>query len=163
MKPSMIKFVTYANAYPEFHDLKKKISGSPGQAIQRIKKIIFPLLALLLAFPALAQEPAADQNPRHASSRDKYLKLADSINQGQSTTLQDTYKAIDYLADRQEARDARKQYRRDLRMERAKRGYYDDYYYYSPYSQHYGAQFYHPYFYRWNGTRGWRAIGYPLY
>ncbi len=129
----------------------------------RMTKVLFFLLAAFSVFPVVAQELDGNQNPRHAASRDRYLKLADSINRGQSTTSQDTYKAIDYLADKQEARDARKEYRRDLRMERARRGYYDDYYNYSPYYRNYGTQFYHPYFYRWNGSRGWRAIGYPFY
>lgn len=121
---------------------------------------LFTLLALFCISPAIAQ--VDDQNPRHHISRDKYMNIADSLNRTQSTTAQDTYKAIDYLADRQEAREARQQYRRDLRMERARRGYYNDSYYYSPY-RNYGTQFYHPYFYRWNGSRGWRAIGYPFY
>lgn len=125
-------------------------------------KLLFSLLAVFLMLPAMAQEPAGNQNPRHAISRDKYLNLADSLNSSQSTTLQDTYKAIDYLADKQEAREARKQYRRDLRMERARYGYYEDYYY-TPYYRNYGTNFYHPYFYRWNGSRGWRAVGYPFY
>ena len=81
----------------------------------------FLLLAALLpvAGSSFAQPGLLpDQNPNYAVSRDKYMKLADSLTGWHSTTLQETYKAIDWLADRQEARDERREFRRQLRMER---------------------------------------------
>ncbi len=71
--------------------------------------------------------PAPDQNPSFTVSRDKYMKIADSLNSWHSTTLQENYKAIDWLADRKEARADREQFRRQLRMRRVS-WYGDDYY-----------------------------------
>jgi len=77
---------------------------------------------------ALGQSTLApDQNPNYTISRDKYMKLADSVNEWHSTTLQDTYKAIDWLEDRKEARTDRREFRRQLRLERAKWYGYNDY------------------------------------
>jgi hypothetical protein len=79
---------------------------------------------------------APDQNPNYAISRDKYMGMADSINAWHSTTIQDTYKAKDWLADRAEARMERRQFRRELRRYRA--GWYDPYYnnYYNNYNNY---------------------------
>lgn len=85
---------------------------------------------------------APDQNPNYMISRDKYLHLADSITAYHSTTIQDTYKAIDWMEYRREARESRRQFRRDLRMERARNyGYYNydpiyDYNYYPYYNRY---------------------------
>jgi hypothetical protein len=79
---------------------------------------------------------APDQNPNFAVSRDKYMKLADSLNAWHSTTLQQNYKAIDWLADRKEARADRREFRQQLRLERARWSndyYYDNYDYYPSY------------------------------
>lgn len=99
------------------------------------------------------QDP--DQNPNYRASQQVYLKRADSINTWHSTTLQNTYKAIDYLADKAEARAQRKAARRELRLARARwsnYGYYDDYYYspgyYNNYNGYYNYNSYYPY-----GTR----------
>jgi len=96
---------------------------------------------------------APDQNPNYNASRDKYMRLADSITSLQGTTYQDTYRAIDYLEDKRKAREQRRQFRRELRMERARNAgyyYYEDYY--TPYNYNY-----YPYrsyrYYRYN--RGW--------
>jgi hypothetical protein len=69
---------------------------------------------------------APDQNPNFAISRDKYMKMADSVNAWHSTTIQDTYKAIDWIADRQEARAERREFRRQNR--RYWSGWYEPYY-----------------------------------
>ena len=100
-----------------------------------------------LAGTTAAAQLAPDQNPNFAVSRDKYMKVADSVNQWHSTTLQERYKAIDWLADRQEARAGRRDFRRQLRMERARwsndwYSYNDSYYrprgrYYQPYRNYY--------------------------
>lgn len=84
----------------------------------------------LLGSDAVAQTKLApDQNPNFAASRDKYMKMADSLNEWHSTTFQDTYKAIDWLADRKEARVDRREFRRQLRTERVRfNSSYDNYY-----------------------------------
>ena len=92
-----------------------------------------------------AQSLVADQNPNYAVSRDKYMKLADSLTDGQGTTIQDTYKAIDWLADRAEAREERREFRRQLRMERLR------------WNNNYIGSYYYP-AYRYRG-----GYGYPRY
>src|SRR5215211_5142548 len=69
----------------------------------------------------------ADQNPNYSVSREKYMRMADSINQWHGTTVQQTYKAFDWYENKQERRHNREQFRRELRLEMA-RGYYPDYY-----------------------------------
>lgn len=97
---------------------------------------------------------APDQNPNFAISRDKYMKIADSLNAWHSTTLQENYKAIDWLADRKEARADRREFRRQLRRERA--GWYNDYdnYNYYPYNDYrrgyYNNSYYPNRYYRGN-------------
>lgn len=118
---------------------------------RRIHLFFYTITAsLFLATGAMAQTGlAADQNPNYMIGRDKYMGLADSLNAFHSTTVQDTYKAIDWLADRREAREQRRAFRRELRMERARNGgyyYYDDYY--TPY-------YYNNYRYN-NNYRGYR-------
>lgn len=75
-------------------------------------------------------ELAPDQNPNFAVSRAKYMAMADSLNTWHSTTHQEMYKAIDWLEDRRQARVDRREFRRQLRLERARWGndYYYDYY-----------------------------------
>lgn len=128
------------------------------------------MLALILsASIAMAQTALApDQNPDFAVSRAKYMKMSDSINTWQGTTAQETYKAIDYLADKAEARANRRAFRQQLRMERARYGYssYDwnnSLNYYNNGWGNYGNynNFYSPYRYNrrnnfsWNLGLGW--------
>lgn len=107
-----------------------------------------PLLisAWLIGNAASAQTLAPDQNPDYAVSRDKYMKIADSVNAWHSTTVQDTYKAIDFMADRQEARAERRKFRRDLRLHRANwYGYYNNYDYNGYYYRNnYRRNYYQP-------------------
>jgi hypothetical protein len=115
------------------------------------KNVLYNLLllplAMLIAMGSMSQELAADQNPNYMVSQAKYAEMADSLNSLHGTTPQETYKAIDWLADRREAREQRRAFRRELRMERAKNGwYYNDYsYYYPRYSGNYYYSNYHPY------------------
>ncbi|MEJ7736293.1 MAG: hypothetical protein WKF97_02600 [Chitinophagaceae bacterium] len=74
----------------------------------------------------------ADQNPQYTVSRDKYIKLADSINTWHSTTEHQTYKAIDYLEDKRELRKSRQALHQELRLERARYGWSYDYNQFSP-------------------------------
>ncbi|TCZ66420.1 hypothetical protein [Flaviaesturariibacter aridisoli] len=101
------------------------------------------LLLVMLASAgslAAAAQTVPDQNPSYAVSRDKYLKVADSVNRWHSTTAQNTYKAYDWYEAREERRQARRQNRYDVRLARAQRNYrnwdynpyYNDSYYYNP-------------------------------
>ena len=95
----------------------------------------------------MSQSLVEDQNPNYMISQAKYEGMADSLNALHGTTPQETYKAIDWMADRQEAREQRRAFRRQLRLERAKYGwyYYNDYNnYYPGYSGNYN-NYYHPY------------------
>jgi hypothetical protein len=111
-------------------------------------------LAMMIASLAMSQTMLAEnQNPNYMISQAKYTKMADSINTWHSTTPQETYKAIDWLADKREAREQRKAFRRELRMERARNGYYyNDYGYdYYPYNNYnYYRPYYGGYRSRWN-------------
>lgn len=140
-----------------------------------MKKIIYPtvsFLMLLLTVAATAQTSLApDQNPNYMVSQMKYTKMADSINSLHSTTPQETYKAIDYLADKQEARAARRAFRRELRLERARYGGWDyDYGYYNNYNNYpgyynYNYNYYRPYrgYYgnNWRNNYWWNSA-FPL-
>ncbi|MBC7948578.1 MAG: hypothetical protein H7Y42_11895 [Chitinophagaceae bacterium] len=85
-----------------------------------------------------------DQNPDFAVSRDKYMKVADSINSWHSTTVQETYEASDWMADRLASKAARRVFRRQLSLERAR--WYDN--------DSYGNYYYQPNRYRRGNYRG---------
>ncbi|HEY1113973.1 MAG TPA: hypothetical protein VGE66_10440 [Chitinophagaceae bacterium] len=102
-------------------------------------KTLYLSLAILLA--ALAPAAQADaqallpnQNPNYAVSRDKYMGLADSLTRLHGTTQHDTYAAPDWYEQKLQRRDDRREFRQQLRLERARyhRGY-SDYYGYQPY------------------------------
>jgi len=88
------------------------------------RTLLATMLVLVSAITMAQTALAPDQNPDFAVSRTKYMKMADSINSWHSTTEQDTYKAIDFLADRAEAKANRREFRRQLRMERARNSNY---------------------------------------
>src|SRR3954470_21314823 len=95
-------------------------------------------LAMLIALGGMSQALVEDQNPDYMISQVKYLGMADSLNALHGTTPQETYKAIDWMAERQERRDARRAFRRELRLARAQYGwYYNDYSYYNYHSSYY--------------------------
>lgn len=77
---------------------------------------------------------APDQNPNYEASRDRYMKMADSLNAWNSTTPQQTYKAIDYLEDKRTAKEQRRAFRQKLRLERARDSRDYGYRYYRPYT-----------------------------
>ncbi|WEK36937.1 MAG: hypothetical protein P0Y53_05430 [Candidatus Pseudobacter hemicellulosilyticus] len=99
------------------------------------------LLALFVASTAGAQDLAPNQNPQYMFSQQKYIRMMDSINTWHGTTPQETYKAIDFLADKREARELRKASRRELRLERARYGGWNnnDYYNNSGFYGYYGG------------------------
>lgn len=85
---------------------------------------------LMLSHNLSAQNSLApDQNPQFETSKTKYMAMADSVNAWHSTTTQETYKAIDYLEDKKLARHERQEFRRELRLERARSNYYSNRYY----------------------------------
>jgi hypothetical protein len=126
-----------------------------------MKKVLLSYLLLLAGFlPAVSGQTqpalAPDQNPGFAVSRDKYMKMADSLNAWHSTTLQENYKAIDWLEDRRQARADRREFRHQLRLERARWHdndyYYDNYNYYP--SNRYRRGYYNNYYYNDRYYRG---------
>jgi len=119
-------------------------------------------LAMLLATWSMGQTTLVeDQNPNYMFSQAKYTAMADSMNSLHGTTPQETYHAIDWMADRQAARDQRRAFRRELRLERARYGWnYNDYSaYYPGYSNNYGYYYqpYHNYRNRWSNNY-WNAL-----
>ncbi|MBO9199815.1 MULTISPECIES: hypothetical protein [Niastella] len=114
----------------------------------RYTLLLLPM-AMLIAVGGMSQALVEDQNPDYMISQVKYLGMADSLNALHGTTPQETYKAIDWMEQRQERRDARRAFRRELRLERAKYGwYYNDYSYYSPsyYYPSYSGNYYYNYY-----------------
>jgi hypothetical protein len=95
--------------------------------------IIF--LFISFATTVSAQESSVfNQNPGFAQSRDRYMYLADSLNSWHSTTFQETYKAIDYMADLREARERRREFHRQMHLERVRNrhGWFNNYNSYYP-------------------------------
>lgn len=118
-------------------------------------------LVMVIALTGTAQNSATqqEQNPSFMVSQARYMKMADSINSWHGTTLQETYKAIDYLEDKREQRANRRAWRHELRMERARNsgwynGYYNDYYYYPYNSLYYRSWGYNR---RWSNY-AWSAL-----
>ena len=100
-------------------------------------------LAMLIATWGMSQSLAPDQNPDYMVSQAKYVSMADSLTSTHGETIQETYKAIDWMADRQQRRDDRRAFRRQLRLERARYGwYYNDYNSY--YNSYYPTYSYYP-------------------
>jgi len=113
-------------------------------------------IAMLIAVGGMSQSLVEDQNPDYMISQVKYLGMADSLNALHGTTPQETYKAIDWMAERQERRDARRAFRRELRLTRAQygyyyngygynNGYYNNYNYPSSYYPAYSGNYYYNY------------------
>ena len=111
-------------------------------------KTFYLSLAIFLALfapsaRAEAQTLAPNQNPNYAVSRDKYMRLADSLTRWHGTTVQDTYSAPDWYEQKMQRREDRRDFRRQLRLERAR--------YYWDYTPYYGYQHY-----RYDGYRNHR-------
>lgn len=111
-------------------------------------------LFTLISSAGFAQtSQVADQNPQYRQSQDKYMAMSDSVTKWHGTTLQNTYKAYDFLEAKAERKADRKNYKRNLRLTRSRQyGYnnnYDSYYnrrynsYYNSYSNPYRR------WYRW--------------
>lgn len=94
-----------------------------------------------------AQESAADQNPNHSISAEKYDQLSNTTETTQGKTIQETYKAYDWREAKTERRQLRSDRRyeiRKLRLEsrnRYYRGMYRHNGFYPPYNGCYGSSF----------------------
>jgi hypothetical protein len=114
-----------------------------------MKKIFFYLLTLFFTASVFAQQ-VPDQNPNYELSRSKYMAAKDSLLGTQSTTVQNTYKAYDWMQLRQERKDIRFQNRQQRRLNRSL-GYnnywgYNDVYPYGSYNfNYYRNGYYNPY------------------
>jgi hypothetical protein len=112
------------------------------------------LLTLLLGFTFASanaqQSQTADQNPRFKESMDKYMNVKDSLQLTNNTTVQQTYKAYDWYEARQQARQDRISFRRQLRLNRSYFQYNPYSYYDDPYRYN-GNSRYH--YYHRNGQR----------
>ena len=121
-----------------------------------MKNVFSLLICTLIASISFGQAAIGDQNPDYIVSRARYMVAKDSLIQYQSATSQQTYKAYDYFVDKQERKDAKTAYKRQLRLERAKSGYYDyNPGYYSPYNS-FGSGFSN-FFYN---SLPWLGLGY---
>jgi len=109
-----------------------------------MKKTISLLICVLIVTFGFCQTNVSDQNPNYAVSRTKYIAAKDSLIKYESSTIQNTYKAYDYIADLQERKDAKTAFKRELKLARAKNAIVSSGispYYYSPYQSNY----YYPY------------------
>jgi hypothetical protein len=123
------------------HQLIKKLYHMKRNVLYNLA--LLPMALLITTLSMSQTGLAEDQNPNYMVSQAKYTQMADSINSWHGTTPQETYKAIDYYADKLEWRATRKAFRRQLRLERARNGYY---YGYDNYPSYYGYNNYNPYY-----------------
>jgi hypothetical protein len=102
-----------------------------------MKNIALPILVFLVTV-IFSYGQIRDQNPNYQSSLDIYTKkLQDSGNTTMSTTVQDTYKAIDEWQDKKDRKIENdrlsRQYRQERRLARINRpSYYSNRYAYAP-------------------------------
>jgi uncharacterized protein YycO len=83
-----------------------------------MKKLLLPAFCVLIASGIHAQS-VANQNPNFEISRTRYMNMRDSLTSTQSTTVQNTYKAYDWMALKQERKDIRFQNRQQRRLNRS--------------------------------------------
>lgn len=97
-----------------------------------MKTIILSLLLLgFLPGLLLAQQNANDQNPNAHESYQAYRQKLDGHEKTMGNTIDLTYQAYDPILEKKQKRADRKEFRRDLRLERARNRYnvipYDPY------------------------------------
>jgi len=106
-------------------------------------KVSTPLISAFMIVSSLQANAQRDntleQNPRHLASQAKYESISDSVNHLHSTTLQNTYAAYDWYDARQQRRNERTSFRRQLRLEQARNNF---------------GWGYQPYDARWNNYQG---------
>ncbi len=113
-----------------------------------------------------AQELAPDQNPNYKKSLERYMKKSDSLVLLQGTTVQETYRAIDWMEMKAQQKALRKERRYNVRMARNRNNfcpfwtssYYPNYGGYGLYNNWYGPS---PYFGYSNPGPSLGFYGYP--
>lgn len=122
-----------------------------------MKKIFLTAVLAVLSWIVFAQqEPSTNQNPRYKESQDKYSKMIDSLVKWHGVTLQQTYKAYDWY----EARQARRQQRREWRHQQIMTHGYDNGYYFNGYYNNFGFGRYGTYPY-YNSRFNYFPYNYP--
>lgn len=99
-----------------------KISIFTNQ-LMNMKNLYFAIFVFCIYSNVSAQNILADQNPQYQISQAHYAAISDSMNALQSLTLQNTYKAYDWFEARQEKKNSRIAYKRNLKLEQAKNSY----------------------------------------
>lgn len=116
-----------------------------------MKKLLLPTLCMLACTVLFAQKEA-NQNPNFKISRARYMNMRDSLLSTQSTTVQNTYQAYDWMALRQERKDIRFLNRQQRRLNRS---HYDYNYGYSPYNGYNQPYFNNSFYYNGNNSNGY--------
>ena len=101
-----------------------------------MKNIAVPILAIL-ASVGFSYGQVADQNPNYQTSRDIYTKKLQDSDNTMSTTVQDTYKAVDEWQDKKDRKIENdrlaKEYKQERRLARINTpNYYSNPYRYGP-------------------------------
>lgn len=115
-----------------------------------MKKLFFCLLCFTTT-SALFAQLLPDQNPNYEISRTRYMAAKDSLLGTQLTTVQNTYKAYDWMQLRQERKDIRFENRQQRRLNRSQYvGYYEyeNSYPYDSYNNNYRNGYYYNNSYR---------------
>lgn len=121
-----------------------------------MKKITILLICIVIATCSFSQSHDSDQNPDYRITRTKYLGLRDSLIMYEGGTVQETYKAYDYMEDMQERKDAKTAFKRQLRLAKVQsRG--------SNGHKTYPDGNYQPYTYPSSGTDYYNGQGYYNY
>lgn len=92
-----------------------------------MKKYLLSLMFTLATAALFAQPEVPNQNPNFRISRTRYMAAKDSLLSTQGTTLQNTYKAYDWMQLRQDRKDIRFQNRQQRRLNRSIYGGYNYY------------------------------------
>ncbi len=85
------------------------------------------LFAFGISFSAIAfaqENLAPDQNPKYAISMVKYTGDVAALQNTNNTTVQKTYKAFDWYENKQEKKQERKEFNRQLRLLQAEHPWY---------------------------------------
>ncbi len=92
-------------------------------------------LVFTLSFFGFALAQASDQNPRAQKAYQEYAEQADSTHAASlGATIDKTYEAYDPILIKKQRREDRREFRRQLRLERARnRNVFIDPYYNNPY------------------------------
>ena len=117
-----------------------------------LKKLFICLILIMISNRAISQEVNPDQNPNYEKSMRKYMLKKDSLTMAQGTTVQETYKAFDWVEWKRSQKELRRERRHELRMARASAPrYYSNPYSYPysnyPYYPRRHHQYYNPYYY----------------